>query len=88
MRHLSEVLGCFCNAVIAEMRGKMADNLRKKGPGLLNGIEMIAVNHHRACNVAQPLTPGIDLLQEASRSWLPHNNSAGVRSGGQTSGES
>jgi|UPI00041AC976 hypothetical protein len=40
----------------------MADNLRKKGPGLLNGIEMIAVNHHRACNVAQPLTPGIDLL--------------------------
>lgn len=23
---------------------------------------MIAVNHHRACNGAQPLTPGIDLL--------------------------
>jgi yersiniabactin salicyl-AMP ligase len=43
----------------------MADNLRKKGPGLLNGIEMIAVNHHRACNVAQPLTPGIDLLRLA-----------------------
>lgn len=62
MRHLSEVLGCFATRSLQKMRGKMADNLRKKGPGLLNGIEVIAVNHHRACNVAQPLTPGIDLL--------------------------
>ncbi|GHL33812.1 hypothetical protein ECZU26_46370 [Escherichia coli] len=64
----------------------MADNLRKKGPGLLNGIEVIAVNHHRACNVAQPLTPGIDLLPGGFA--IVAAAQAQARSGGQTSGES
>lgn len=40
----------------------MADNLRKEGAGLLNGIEVIAVDCNRPGNVGQPLTPGVDLL--------------------------
>ncbi len=62
MRHLLKYWAVLPRGHCRKCVGKMADNLRKKGPGLLNGIEMIAVNHHRACNVAQPLTPCIDLL--------------------------
>jgi hypothetical protein len=39
----------------------MVNNLRKKGPGLLQQIKMVAVNHHLACDVVQPRTPGLHL---------------------------
>jgi hypothetical protein len=59
----------------------MVNNLRKKDPGLLQQIKMVAVNHHLACDMVQPRTPASISGQEASRSRLPHTSSAGVRSG-------
>lgn len=88
MRHLSEVLGCFCNAVIAENAGGKWRTICVKGPGLLNGIEMIAVNHHRACNVAQPLTRASTCCRGGFAIVAAARCCAGVRSDGQTSGES
>ncbi len=46
MRHLSEVWAVFATRSLQKMRGENGGQLRKKGPGLLNGIEVIAVNHH------------------------------------------
>ncbi len=74
MVHLSEVLGCL-------QRGHCRNpwetrTICVKRTGLLNGIEMIAINRHRACNVARATDarhrPAARRLRDRGP---PHNNS-------------